>query len=851
MARSRTPTNEHSASGHYEAVGKAARPAARRQPVVSARKGAPETAAATPAPVTVAAPLSPPAAPAPPAPTPREPSFPPPPPPPDPAPATLGGQPSPESSDFVASPTAIPEVVIDVTLIQGGLTKVKAPIAIGARYEGLGFAGGTKGFDRILDSWLSRAVDLGMIGSGLGQLFPINLQRMHEAGKVQVGYLLLVGMGEPGRFAADDLRFMISNVTVAVKTMGHDQLATSLFGTRRNELPVGDAVRGFVMGIVDGYERFRAITDVAQDRQERLQQAAANPLSVLLIESDEGRLTQIKEAFEALIKEALIPRLRLTASRGARIDDDPVSEPSATDTEPEVPVTLLRVTQKDVPVAGAPAASGRMGGTELFEFSALSETAAVSVREQEVGAYLLAALSTRMAAEAIPLGSRERLGKFFADLVIPEDFRKTTESAVNLTLEVDQTTATYPWEMMAQKKNFRTSFLGTSVGVSRQFRSLMSPRPSSPPPLNTGLNVLVIADPAPGSLSLPFARQEGFSVIEVLDQARRAWQGQYEIHATVRIGSRADKDELLKPRLEELGRQRDWIVSADWCDPLDIAMLIVSEQYDVIHFAGHGFVDQKADRAGWVLDKGGYLSAQEIFRVRQVPRLVFANACFSAWAADGSSEKLERGEQRKHLVSVARAFFARGIPNFIGAGWEVDDECARECARWFYARVLGLSRPDPDSEIIGTSPPATISAALLHARLSVFQKRPESSTWGAYQHYGRVSDKLLPLPNVRAASRAGDGPAGNAASSATPTAGAATNPTPPISGATQMPTTTTDAGAASAAINPNLVYVNGIDLETGKYAVAPRLIEELSGGATSFRKSARALVGRAVGFTEL
>ena len=84
-----------------------------------------------------------------------------------------------------------------------------------------------------LHSWLTRAVDLGMIGSGLGQLFPINLQRLHEAGQVQVGHLLLVGMGEPGRFAADDLRFMISNVTVAVKSMCLDQFATSLFGTRR------------------------------------------------------------------------------------------------------------------------------------------------------------------------------------------------------------------------------------------------------------------------------------------------------------------------------------------------------------------------------------------------------------------------------------------------------------------------------------------------------------------------------------------------------------------------------------------------------------------------------------------
>jgi hypothetical protein len=55
-----------------------------------------------------------------------------------------------------------------------------------------------------------------------------------------------------------------------------------------------------------------------------------------------------------------------------------------------------------------------------------------------------------------------------------------------------------------------------------------------------------------------------------------------------------------------------------------------------------------------------FLSASEIFRVRQVPRLVFANACFSAVTTDLT-------EQCGQLVGLAQAFFAHGIPNFIGA----------------------------------------------------------------------------------------------------------------------------------------------------------------------------------------
>src|SRR5262249_49730315 len=43
-----------------------------------------------------------------------------------------------------------------------------------------------------------------------------------------------------------------------------------------------------------------------------------------------------------------------------------------------------------------------------------------------------------------------------------------------------------------------------------------------------------------------------------------------------------------------------------------------------------------------------------------------------------------------------------------------------------------------------------------------------------------------------------------------------------------MPEPATGAAPTPAVFDPNLVYVNGIDLETGKYAVAPRSIEELA-----------------------
>ena len=82
------------------------------------------------------------------------------------------------------NPTFLPEkktppLEVNISLVWGGLVNVKTNVAVGARYDGLAFAGSTRAFDRALDSWLSRAVDLGIIGSALGQLFPIDLRQYH------------------------------------------------------------------------------------------------------------------------------------------------------------------------------------------------------------------------------------------------------------------------------------------------------------------------------------------------------------------------------------------------------------------------------------------------------------------------------------------------------------------------------------------------------------------------------------------------------------------------------------------------------------------------------------------------
>jgi hypothetical protein len=693
------------------------------------------------------------------------------------------------------------------------------PIAIGARYDGLAFAGPTAAFDRLLDSWMTRAVDLGIIGSALGLLFPINLQQYHKAGKVKAKNLILVGMGEPGRFAQDSLQFIISNVVVAVKAMGQCEFASTLIGTRRNELSTSDAIRGFLQGIRDGHERVRAIIGDVKGGKENLRRFVEQPLHVLLVVGDVKKRDNIAGELALIAKENPIPSLKLTVDQGRDVKPDPKVEAASTGVDHDEQVNYLRITRSKSATsakrdqAAAPAAMPQHVAfnpfpSEVFQFSALSELAVVPQREQEVNAHLLRDSAERMTKDETKDIDHGRLGVYFTETTIPDDFRKLTEGTTSITLEVDETTAVYPWEMIAHKRFAKTSFVSQNVAVSRQFRSLLSPPPSSPPPLNNQLRALVIADPAPGLLALAGARREGLAVVDVLEQARIAWGGRYDIKVKVRIGP--GQDEQVERILKVL-RSKGSVESAEPCDPLDLAMLIGGEQHDLIHYAGHGLSDPSTGQTGWVLAPDCVLSAKEIFRVRQVPRLVFANACFSAVTSDYN-------EMRKHMTGLAQAYFARGIPNFIGAGWTVDDNCAEECAKWFYSRLMGLRSPHAPERAFA---PTTIGEALKSARDQAFLLKPGSSSWGAYQHYGRASDRLIALQ---------DPPPVENRKRTTPIAATRVEvrDTPPSNSGDASMTVSEQSTTTKPAADPSLVYVNGIDFDTGNYAVAPRSIDEIA-----------------------
>jgi len=285
---------------------------------------------------------------------------------------------------------------------------------------------------------------------------------------------------------------------------------------------------------------------------------------------------------------------------------------------------------------------------------------------------------------------------------MPQDFDQSIEEAESVRLIVDSTTASFPWEMACfrpRSGDAGVQRLGLEKKLTRQFRTMLSQPPGTMPPLEEEVRVLVVADPAPEpELQLRFARLEGRRVVDTLRQLSRPG-------CRITVESR---------------------IGASECNLVEILKLILTGDFDVLHYAGHGEYDpSNPTAAGWILGRDQVLTARDIFRARRVPRLVFANACFSGVIHDGPA--FESAELTRGTATVAQAFFERGVPNYVGSGWPVDDEQAGTFAAAFYERLFAGD---------------TMREALKEARQRIFAEMV-GSTWGAYQHYGDPEDVLI------------------------------------------------------------------------------------------------------------
>jgi CHAT domain-containing protein len=107
------------------------------------------------------------------------------------------------------------------------------------------------------------------------------------------------------------------------------------------------------------------------------------------------------------------------------------------------------------------------------------------------------------------------------------------------------------------------------------------------------------------------------------------------------------------------------------------------EDYQIIHFACHGFIDEQIPyRSSLVLSwdersgEEGFLQVREIATLRLAAELVVLSAC------ETGKGRIEKGEG---ILGLTRSFFNSGTRSVVSALWKIGDKPTAEFMRRFYS----------------------------------------------------------------------------------------------------------------------------------------------------------------------
>ncbi len=586
-------------------------------------------------------------------------------------------------------------VELNMRWIFGDITAVDVPVVVVGQYQNVPPGGAGGAIDRKINNLISRAYDNNMLGMDLGQVFTIPLaNQKNRTLNPNIETAVVAGMGEFGRFSREDLRYLTMNSTLAIFGLGYDTFSTVLIGASIDSFSLERAVQSIWLGIGDAVQRLR------EDEQIKR-------ISLVLVEGNPIRQSQIRDLIKNLKENEKtdskkvgvieFENLRITLHEpedGAEIKQPEKEKVRASPTV-MTRLTIERFLEK-IDLTTKKRERGR------FRLSAFTSNAAIPVREIVVNDLIIEQLVDEL-RYSNSLDKQENYGKLLHSILMPEDFQSVIDTDRSLVLVINREASVVPWEMLCFGTGRTASNFGVDLRISRQFGSTRANIPGAAPALNKHFKALIIADPArEPELQLAGARREGVRLKEYFRRLQTDLRDQIDLQFQACIG------------FEE-------------CDIVKILNLIFNEEFDLIHFAGHGTFDaEDPSNSGWVFGENLILSAHEIFRLRRVPRLVFANACFSSG--------LPTVESNRQLAGLAEAFFDRGIENYIGAGWQVSDEHAVRFAQTFYQKTIenGL----------------TLGEALSESRMSISPQHnknilPTDSTWGAYQHYGNPNAQLV------------------------------------------------------------------------------------------------------------
>ncbi len=360
-----------------------------------------------------------------------------------------------------------------------------------------------------------------------------------------------------------------------------------------------------------------------------------------------------------------------------------------------------------------------------IRFAALTQSAVVAERAVATDIKILADLAN--AASALQTRDVRQTAELFVRLLLPHDFQALITTRAPIVIEVDRSTAALPWELLAALDGSAGANepIALHVPVSRQLRTTYSAPPEVDDFNGGRMRALVIGDPGDATKG------------DALDGAMR----EAKAVATQLRESGVDVTLLLGAPGRALGERPRGFSEAEIRPATRIAALdqLLRGSWDILHFCGHGtFVEGDPARCGWIFSDG-LLTPPLISRLPRAPRLVVANACLSGRTA--ATESVASPDGSKLLPSLADEFFRRGVRNYIGTAWPIDDAAAIGFAAELYRSLLPRPIAEPGDapekvDSAATSAGGSIGEAILNARKHVAEFSHHQAHWAAYQHYG-------------------------------------------------------------------------------------------------------------------
>jgi CHAT domain len=577
------------------------------------------------------------------------------------------------------------------------------------------------------------------------------------------GVVAVAGMGRLGTFHRPQLKILARSIARSVGLLPHRKtIATVLIGSGPGNLDVAEAVGGLIEGvaealredaaleigklrIVERYlDRAMEILDVLSNRSQddRRNRDLALDIKPQLVEENGGHISAefgcslllasladsddgLREAGSTSVLDQLLDRL---AYEGLpkRVRDK-LAELSGRCKDMQGAQRLrrlamsFRLREDDQNTAQEPMPSRLAfwsAGTDICT-AAITDT--VTVTERHIPDRLRHVERTVERLTDPPIEQLKKLTTDLYRLLVHSDVKSILGKPDPLVVEVDRNLSRVQWEMLpSTESTYDYIPLGVARPIARQLRTAYSPRPEEPPPRQK-LRILVIGDPGDPDLgySLEHARYEAREVYKLL-------KGYPSVDAHLLIGAPEDGTGA---------GPYEGIAAADY---FEVVPLLLSGEFDIVHYCGHAEFDPAApERAGWVF-KGGVLTARDLEGMEHPPSLVVANACLTAQLSPAPSP-IPVSAARHPVVpspprgvgfvaSLADEFFRRGISDYIGTAWRVPSMPARMFATLFYKGFLHQKKP------------LSIGEAVRQAREALFNQRhtfgDAASVWAAYQHYG-------------------------------------------------------------------------------------------------------------------